>query len=73
MNYGPRFVTSYRRQGSKPSPWKINAKSKMAVWGGLTNSCEKKRSEKQRRKGKIQASEYRVPKNRKERSESLPQ
>ena len=22
-------------------------KSKMAVWGGLTNSCEKKRSEKQ--------------------------
>ena len=27
-------------------------KSKMAVWGGLTNSCEKKKSEKQR-KGKI--------------------
>ena len=25
----------------------------MSVWGGLTNSCEKKRSEKQRRKGKI--------------------
>ena len=25
-------------------------KRKMAVWGGLTNSCEKKRSEKQRRK-----------------------
>ena len=25
----------------------------MAVWGGLENSCEKKRSEKQRRKGKI--------------------
>ena len=25
----------------------------MAVWGGLTNRCEKKRSEKQRRKGKI--------------------
>ena len=25
----------------------------MAVWGGLTNSYEKKRSEKQRRKGKI--------------------
>ena len=34
----------------------------MAVWGGLTNSCEKKRIEKQRRKGKIQASECRVPK-----------
>ena len=28
-------------------------KSKMAVWGGLTNSCEKKRRENQRRKGKI--------------------
>ena len=27
-------------------------KSKMAVGGGLTNSCEKKRSETQRRKGK---------------------
>ena len=26
----------------------------MAVWGGLTNSYEKKRGEKQRRKGKIQ-------------------
>ena len=39
----------------------------MAVWGGLTNSCEKKRSEKQRRKGKIKASEHRVPKNNKER------
>ena len=25
----------------------------MAVWGGLTNSCEKKRSETQRRKRKI--------------------
>ena len=25
-------------------------KSKMAVWGGLTDSCEKKRSEKQRRR-----------------------
>ena len=28
-------------------------KGKMAVWGGLTNICEKKRSEKQRRKEKI--------------------
>ena len=31
----------------------MEKKCKMAVWGGLTNSCEKKRSEKQRRKGKI--------------------
>ena len=28
-------------------------KGKMVVCGGLTNSCEKKRSERQRRKGKI--------------------
>ena len=28
-------------------------KSKVAVWRGLINSCEKKRSDKQRRKGKI--------------------
>ena len=39
----------------------------MAVWGGLTNSCEKMRSEKQRRKGKILPFECRVPKNSKER------
>ena len=42
-------------------------KSKMAVWGGLTNSCEKKRSEKQRRKGKIYPFECRVSKNSKKR------
>ena len=42
-------------------------KSKMAVWGGLTNSCEKKKSGKQRRKGKINPLECRVPKNSKER------
>ena len=28
-------------------------KAKWLFWGGFTNSCEKKRSEKQRRKGKI--------------------
>ena len=26
MNYGQRFMTLYRRQGSRPSPWKRNAK-----------------------------------------------
>ena len=67
MNYGMRFVTLYRRQGSRPSPWKEMQKSKMAVWGGLTNSCEKKRIKKQRRKGKIKTSECRVPKSSKKR------
>ena len=50
-------------------PWghypKWNAE--MAVWGGLTNSCEKKGGQKQRREGKIYPSECRVPKNSKER------
>ena len=30
MNYGRRFVTLYRRQGSRPSPWKRSAKK--AKW-----------------------------------------
>ena len=66
MNYGVRFVTLCRRQGSRLQEKEMQ-KSKMAVWGGLTNSCEKKRGEKQRRKGKILASECRVPKNSKKR------
>ena len=28
--------------GIKTIPWKRNEKSKMAVWGGLTNSCEER-------------------------------
>ena len=31
MNYGWRFMTLYRKQGSRPSPRERNAKSKMAV------------------------------------------
>ena len=42
-------------------------KSKMAVTGSHTNSCEKKGSEEQRRKGKIYQFECRVSKNSKER------
>ena len=53
MNYGWRSMTLYRRQGSRPSHGKEMQKSTMAVWGGLTNSCEKKTGEKQRRKGKL--------------------
>ena len=54
--------------GIKTIAWgKKMQKSKMAVWGGLTNSCEKKRSKKQRRKGKIFPFECRIPKNSKER------
>ena len=67
MGYGMRFVTLYRRGDQDHPHGKEMQKSKMAVGEGLTNSCEKKRSEKQRIKGKIQASECRVPKNNKKR------
>ena len=66
MNYGWRFMTLYRRQGSRPSPRKRNAKK--AKW--LSDEALQiavKRSEKQRRKGKIHPFERRVPKNSKER------
>ena len=67
MNYGQRFMTLYRRQESRPPPRKRNPKSQMAVRGGLTDSCEKKGSKKQRRKSKIYPFKCRVLKNSKER------
>ena len=43
-----------QKTGIKTIPMKKKCKkSKMAVWGGLTNSCEKKRGKKPRRKEKI--------------------
>ena len=33
MNYGWRFVTLYRRQGSRPFPWKRNAKKQNGCLG----------------------------------------
>ena len=33
MNYGQKFVTLYRRQGSRPSPWKRNAKKQNGCLG----------------------------------------
>ena len=51
MDRGSWHCTGDRDQDHPPE--KGMKKSKMAAWGGLTNNCEKKRSEKQRRKGKI--------------------
>ena len=51
----------------KTIPKKRQAKNQNGCLRCLTNSCEKKRSEKQRRKGKIYPFECRVPKNSKER------
>ena len=64
MNYGWRFMTLYRRQESRPSP----RKSKRAKWlSEKALQIAVKRSEKQRRKGKIYPFECKVPKNSKER------
>ena len=46
--------------------WREMQKSKMAVWGGLTNSCKKKEAKSEGEK-EIYTSECRVPKNSKER------
>ena len=71
MNYGWKFMTLYRRQGSRPSPRKEMQKSKMTVLEGLTYSCEKKTSQKQRRKGKIYPFECIVPKNSRDKKAFL--
>ena len=67
MNYGQRFVTLYRGRDQDHPHGKEMQKSKMAVWGGLSNSGEKKRSEKQKRKGKIDPTERRIPEKSKGR------
>ena len=71
MKYGQRFMPLYRRQGSRPSPGKRNAKK--AKWlSEEALQIAEKRSESQRRKGKIYPFECRVPKNSMEREGSLP-
>ena len=55
-------MTLYRRQGSEPSPRKRNVKRQNGFLRRPTYSCEKKRRENQRRKGKIFSFEFRVPK-----------
>ena len=41
MNYGQRFMTLYRRQGSRPSPWKRNTKKQNGCLSEseVTQSC----------------------------------
>ena len=71
-NWG--YYTLYRRQEARSYPRKRNALKKAdGCLRRLWNSCEKKRSWKQRRKGKIYPFECRVPKNSKERWGSFPQ
>ena len=46
MNYGMRFVTLYRRQGSRPSPWKRNAKKAKWLSGEALQIAVKRREAK---------------------------
>ena len=71
MNCGWRFMTLYRSKGARPSPRKRNAKKQNGCLRSFTNSCEKKRSQKQRRQGKIYPFEYRLPKNSKDKKAFL--
>ena len=67
MNYRMRFVTLYRRQGSRPSPGKTNAIKAKWLSEEALQITGKKGSEKQKRKGKIYPFECRIPKKSKER------
>ena len=46
MNYGQRFVTLYRRRGSRPSPWKRNAKKAKWLSGESLQIAMKRREAK---------------------------
>ena len=46
MNYGMRFVTLYSRQGTRPFPWKINAKKQKWLSGEGLQIAVKRRGEK---------------------------
>jgi len=50
MNYGQRFVTLYRRQGSRPSSWKRNAKKKGVLQIAVKRREVKSKGEKERYK-----------------------
>ena len=65
MDGGSRHCTGDRDEDHPHG--KEMQKGKMVVPGGLTKSCEMKRREKQRRKGKIFPFQCGVPKNSQER------
>ena len=46
MNYGRRFATLYRRQGSRPSPWKRNGKKAKWLSGEALQIVVKRREAK---------------------------
>ena len=50
MNYGMRFMTVYRRQGSRPSPWKRNVKKQNGCQIAVKRREVKSKGEKERYK-----------------------
>jgi len=67
MNYGQRFVTLYRRQGSRPSPRKNNAKKAKWLSEEALQIAVKRREVKRKGEKERYPLECRVPKNSKER------
>ena len=60
-------------QRSRPSPRKRSAKQQNGCLRRPYKELRKEKKQKAKRKGKIYPSESRVPRNSKEREESLPQ
>ena len=52
MNYGWRFVTLYRRQGSRPSPWKRNAKKQNGCLEALQIAVKRREAKRKGEKEK---------------------
>ena len=65
MNYGMRFMTLYRRQGSRPSPWKRNAKNAKWLSGEALQIAVKRREVKS--KGEKEKYKHLNAKNSKKR------
>ena len=67
MNYGRRFVTLYRSQGSRPSPWKRNAKKAKWLSEEALQIAVKRREAKSKGEKERYSHVNAVPKNSKER------
>ena len=52
MNYGLRFVTLYRRLGSRPFPWKRNAKKQNGCLGRSYKAVKRRAAKSKREKEK---------------------
>ena len=67
MNYGWRFVTLYRRQGSSPTPGKRSAKKAKWLSEEALQIAVKRKEVKSKGEKERYSFECRVPKNSKER------